>query len=207
MKIELSDVGQRFKRDWIFKGVNTTFEAKSKWAILGGNGSGKSTLLSLISGKRIPSKGKINYSIDGKSIEQEAVYTHLSLASPSLELYEEFTLAETINFHFTFKQSIGNLTTEAIATEMYLQDALGKQVKFFSSGMKQRLKVGLALLSAGELLLLDEPTMNMDAKAIDWYGTNMEKYAIGKTVVISSNSIAHEYQLCSNQIDIEQFKH
>src|ERR1700744_6562265 len=102
-QISLENIGRRFNRDWIFRGIDHTFQSCSIYAILGPNGSGKSTLLQVLNGSLGPSAGKISYFYEDKPIEIDEVYKHLSLAAPYLELIEEFTLDEMIDFHFKFK--------------------------------------------------------------------------------------------------------
>src|SRR6187402_602921 len=90
--ISLEDIGRRFNRDWIFKNISYTFSSGNSYAILGSNGSGKSTLLQILNGSLGPSKGKITYMFKGSVIPTEAIYEHLSLAAPYLELIEDFSL-------------------------------------------------------------------------------------------------------------------
>src|SRR6185312_7680405 len=104
MKIILQNIGRRFNRDWIFRGVDYAFIQGGSYAILGPNGSGKSTLLNVLNGSLAPSAGNISYSLDDKPVEAEAVYKQLSLAAPYMEVIEEFTLAEMIDLHFKFKK-------------------------------------------------------------------------------------------------------
>src|ERR1700743_1711819 len=103
MTITLQNIGRRFNRDWIFRGVDYTFNSGGSYAILGPNGSGKSTLFQVLNTSLSPSVGTIGYSHGGKEIEVEKVFEHLSLAAPYLELIEEFTLTEMIDLHFKFK--------------------------------------------------------------------------------------------------------
>src|ERR1700712_1174357 len=103
MKITLQNIGRRFNRDWIFRGVDYTFTLGESYAILGPNGSGKSTLLQVLNGSLSPSAGSISYAFDGKSVAVEDIFQYLSLAAPYLELIEEFSLLEMIDMHFKFK--------------------------------------------------------------------------------------------------------
>src|ERR1700709_1668785 len=103
MKITLQNIGRRFNREWIFRGVDYTFSDNGSYAILGPNGSGKSTLLQVLNGSLAPSVGKLNYTFNNAEVDASDVYQHLSLAAPYLELIEEFTLSEVIDFHFQFK--------------------------------------------------------------------------------------------------------
>ena len=103
MTITLQNIGRRFNRDWIFRGVDHKFTSGESYAILGPNGSGKSTLLQVLNGSLSPSIGTISYAYEGKPVEVDQIFEHLSLAAPYLELIEEFTLAEMIDLHFKFK--------------------------------------------------------------------------------------------------------
>src|SRR5260221_5717807 len=105
-KITLENIGRRFNRDWIFRAIDYTFISGKIYAVLGPNGSGKSTLLQVLNGSLSPSAGKINYFFEEKPVEIDDVYQHLSLAAPYLELIEEFTLSEMLDFHFKFKPYI-----------------------------------------------------------------------------------------------------
>src|ERR1700753_1329182 len=114
MTITLTNIGRRFNRDWIFRGMDHSFAIGNSYAILGPNGSGKSTLLQVLNGSLSPSEGPIAYSDNGKNIEVEQVFQHLSLAAPYLELIEEFTLAEMIDMHFKFKQYKAGMDKNAV---------------------------------------------------------------------------------------------
>src|SRR5476649_2316778 len=104
--ISLQNIGRRFNREWIFRGVDYTFENNQSYAILGPNGSGKSTLLQVLNGSLAPSEGTLGYAYKGSAVEVESAYLHLSLAAPYLELIEDFTLEEMVDFHFQFKKYI-----------------------------------------------------------------------------------------------------
>ncbi|MCD8742322.1 ABC transporter ATP-binding protein [Mucilaginibacter roseus] len=205
MNITLTDIGRRFNRDWIFKGVNYTFTTGGSYAVLGPNGSGKSTLLQVLNGSLSPSKGKISFSLDGVDIEVEQVFKHLSLAAPYLELIEEFTLAEVIDFHFKFKSYKPGIDNRELITLLNMQSSKNKLVKYFSSGMKQRLKLALAFCSDTPILMLDEPTSNLDAQGVDWYLSLVERFAAGRLTIICSNQ-EHEYSFCSHSLNIVDYK-
>lgn len=200
MKITLENITKRFNREVIFKDISYLLSSGESYAIVGPNGSGKSTLLQVISGYVRPSSGRILY--DNKTIEEYPVFHQLSIVTPYLELVEEFTLSEQFDFHFKFKEC--KLSKEAFLEKCYLTDAINKQVKYFSSGMKQRLKLALALFSKTEILLLDEPTTNMDQQGVDWY-KNQVKEISDQLIVVASNQ-AFEYEFCTKTIDIVDFK-
>lgn len=198
--IQLQNCGKKFNRNWIFKNLNHTFTSGNSYAILGPNGSGKSTLLQCIAGYMSISKGSISFN-NGKAIVEEHKYQHLSLASPFLELIEEFTLRETIDFHFNMKKLSFLTNKEEIVDVLDLRHSIDKQLKFFSSGMKQRVKIALAVFSDTDILMLDEPCTNFDTTAIEWYQNLMEEYTSERLVLVASNQ-PHEYSFCKEIINL-----
>lgn len=205
MKIELEQIGRRFNREWIFRKINYSFCLGKSYAILGINGSGKSTFLQVISGSLAPSEGKLSYSFNDKSIDVEQIFEHLSIATPYLELIEEFTLAELLNFHFQFKKRIHNLNNEQIIGLLDMEKSKNKQLKYFSSGMKQRVKLILAFCSDTPILLLDEPTSNLDEQGIQWYKKLVSDFTKNRLTIVCSNQ-SHEYDFCQEQLFITDYK-
>lgn len=203
--ITLEDIGRRFNRDWIFKNISYTFTSSDSYAILGSNGSGKSTLLQILNGSLGPSKGKITYQLNGKVIATEAVYEHLSLAAPYLELIEDFSLNEMIDFHFKFKPLLPGISKADVIELLNLNTSANKLIKYFSSGMKQRLKLALAFCSDTPILMLDEPTSNLDTQGIDWYRDLVQKFSVNRLTIVCSNQL-HEYDFCRHQLNIADYK-
>lgn len=205
MKITLQNIGRRFNRDWIFKGIDYEFEQGTAYAILGPNGSGKSTLLSVLNGSLAPSAGEINYLFNEKPVESEFLFKHLSLAAPYLELIEEFTLAEMIAFHFKFKTPKAGMDDKEVIALLGMAHSKNKMIKYFSSGMKQRLKLALAFCSDTPMLMLDEPTSNLDKQGVEWYVGLIQQFAAGRLTIICSNQ-EHEYSFCTQRLDISDYK-
>src|ERR1700743_1005502 len=205
MTITLDNIGRRFNRDWIFRGINHSFQSGKIYAILGPNGSGKSTLLQFLNGIIGPSAGKITYHLDDKPVETDAVYQYISLAAPYLEVIEDFSLSEMIDFHFKFKAYKAGMDKTAVLDVLALEGAKNKLIKYFSSGMKQRLKLALAFCSDTPLLMLDEPTSNLDSQGVDWYLRLVEKFAEGRLTIICSNQ-PHEYGFCGESLQITDYK-
>ena len=203
--ISLENIGRRFNRDWIFRGIDYTFHSGKIYAVLGPNGSGKSTLLQVLNGSLSPSTGKIDYFFEGKPVEIDAVYKHLSLAAPYLELIEEFTLSEMVDFHFKFKTFKSGIDKEGLIDLLAMPGSKNKLIKYFSSGMKQRLKLALAFCSDTPMLMLDEPTSNLDSQGVDWYLSLVQQFAQNRLTIICSNQ-EHEYSFCDEQLNISEFK-
>ena len=205
MNITLQNIGRRFNREWIFRGVEYTFRGGESYAILGSNGSGKSTLLQVLNGSLTPSAGTISYELDGKEVAVEDVFQHLSLAAPYMEMIEEFTLAEMIDLHFKFKSYKAGMDNKAVIDLLAMDTNKNKLIRYFSSGMKQRLKLALAFCSDTPILMLDEPTSNLDAQGVDWYLGLVEKFALNRLTIICSNQ-PHEYGFCGHQLSISDYK-
>ena len=205
MRVRLESVGKKFQHEWIFREVTYTFEENRAYALTGPNGSGKSTLLMLLSALVLPSRGTLSYQQGQRDIAHEMVYRHLTLAAPYQELIEELTLRELLEFHFTLKKPVDTLSVDAIAQRLRLESAYDKYIYQFSSGMKQRLKLGLALFSQSQLLLLDEPCTNLDAENSRWYRQEIQAVLGQRLIVVASNQRS-EYDFCEEIVDVMQFK-
>lgn len=204
MNITLQNVGRRFNKEWIFRNLSTEFTSGNSYAILGPNGSGKSTLLSVLTGSLSPSEGDISFS-DTKEISVENIYKYISLAAPYLELVETFTLKESIDFHFKFKNFAPGLDSKKLITILGLEKAANKEIKYFSSGMKQRTKLALACCTDTPILFLDEPTSNLDVQGINWYRELIENFGKDRLTIIGSNQI-QEYDFCTKTIQLSDYK-
>ena len=205
MQVSLQNAGKRFNRDWIFRHVNLTFLPGRSYAITGPNGSGKSTLLQLLAGALQPTEGSVTYSdTSGNTIPDIDMYNHVSLAAPYLELIEELTALEMIAFHSKFK--VFRESPDNILKTTGLEAAAAKPIKYFSSGMKQRLKLALAFFSQSDILLLDEPLTNLDAAGAALYDHLIVRDQQQRILIISSNE-KKEYAFCSDTINILDLKH
>lgn len=205
MNITLQNIGRRFNRDWIFRGIDYTFSSGRSYAILGPNGSGKSTLLQVLNASLSPSAGTISYTFQGKPVEADQVFNYLSLAAPYLELIEEFTLNEMVDFHFKFKKYRNGLNKKELINLLNLSKSENKLIRYFSSGMKQRLKLILAFCADTPILMLDEPTSNLDTQGVDWYLSLVEQFAHNRLTIICSNQ-EQEYGFCDKRLSISDYK-
>jgi ABC-type multidrug transport system ATPase subunit len=205
LKISLENIGKKFKNEWIFRNLSFEFLKNESIAIIGPNGSGKSTLMQALAGAIPINEGKVTYINEEKFIPDENWHDLLSFSAPYLELIEEFTLAESVNFHIKFKPFQNDLTSSDFLQIIDLEKHKNKPVKNFSSGMRQKLKLGLAFYSRTQILLLDEPTSNLDQNGFEWYLHNVEKALKDKIVIVSSNE-PKEYTFCEKHLNILDFK-
>jgi ABC-type multidrug transport system ATPase subunit len=199
--ISLINAGKRFNKDWIFRDLNTSFEMGHHYALIGSNGSGKSTLLQIISGYSGLSKG----SIDWSALESSSVFQSIAIAAPYLELIEEFTTLEQFAFHDKFKPLRKDIAVEKMIDMIGLKAATHKQIRYFSSGMKQRLKLALAIFSEAPILLLDEPCSNLDKEGYALYHQLIKAYAMHKLIIVGSND-TEEYSFCTKHINLLDYK-
>jgi len=201
MQISLEQACKRFNKEWIFKNLNFQFEAGKHYALIGNNGSGKSTLLQIIAGYSGLTKGRIHWN----PFDANNIYEQISFAAPYLELVEEFTATEQFEFQAQFKPIQKELSTEKILELIGLKNAAHKQIRYYSSGMKQRLKLALAIFSDCPILLLDEPCSNLDKEGYALYDTLIKDYAMHKLIIVGSNDPA-EYHFCKAQVNLMDYK-
>jgi ABC-type multidrug transport system ATPase subunit len=207
VQIEAQGLGRRYGRQWIFKNLSHDFRPGTATAILGPNGAGKSTLLSILAGQLLPTTGEVRYQHGGRSLPVADVPRQLAYCAPYLDLPEDFTLLELLAFHTRLKPLRPGVSNADLVDIMYLQKAQHQPVREFSSGMKQRLKLGLALYAAAPLLLLDEPTTNLDATGAAWYLEHVARVRqhANRLVIVSSN-VPAEYAFCEAQVRITDFQ-
>jgi ABC-type multidrug transport system ATPase subunit len=209
MTISLSDAGKRFNRDWIFRHLTYTFEAGKSYAITGPNGSGKSTLLQAIGGALHLNEGSIQFTVHSSqssvSIVPENFYSHVSICAPYLEVVEEMTVKEFLEFHSQFKAFLSSVSINDIIAIVGLEKAMNKQIRFYSSGMKQRVKLAQCIFSDVPVILLDEPCTNLDAEGVALYQKLINDYCSNRIILVSSNDEI-EFSFCKDRLSILDYK-
>jgi ABC-type multidrug transport system ATPase subunit len=205
ISLSVKDIGKRFSREWIFRGLSYDFKVGEPVAIVGPNGSGKSTLVKSLSGTIPVNEGSISFKWNQQPLEEEVWHQYIGISAPYLELIEEFTLAESIDFHVRFRPLIDGITKADFMAKLGLERHKDKYLRDFSSGMKQKLKLGFAFFTKNDILILDEPTANIDHNGYLWYMEEVQKLASSKILIISSNE-HKEYTFCTEQISILDYK-
>ena len=205
MTIEVQKLAKKFNREWIFRNLSYTFESGNTYAITGPNGSGKSTLLQILWGQMPPSGGSIAYKGPKGEIPLEEVYRHIAIATPYLDLIDEFTLAEQLRFHFRLRNCRSGISEAEMLEKMNLRHAQDKYIGNFSSGMKQRVKLALAFYSQSDALFLDEPGTNLDSQSFEWYTEQLRNLPPGMLIFIASNQV-QEYPTNAQKIDTMGYK-
>lgn len=204
MTIALTKAGKRFNRDWIFRNLTYQFESGNSYAIVGSNGSGKSTFLQVLSGAISLNEGECQW-VTGQKHSSEKIYRYSSFCAPYLELVEEMTLPELLEFHQQFKPFLPGITPEKIIADLELQNTGKKQLQQFSSGMKQRVKLAQCIYSDTPVVLLDEPCTNLDQQGIALYYSLIDRYCKNRLVLVGSNDHV-EYRFCNERINMLDYK-
>ena len=138
-------------------------------------------------------------------ISTENIYQQVSICAPYLEVVEEMTVREFLDFHKGFKPFLPGVTTDTIISTIGLEEAVNKQIRYYSSGMKQRVKLAQCIFSDTAIVLLDEPCTNLDKAGIELYDSLINAYCKNRLVVVSSND-EEEYKFCQLKINISDYK-
>ena len=205
MKINLEKVSKRYIRNWVFKNVSYTFEGAQIFALLGDNGSGKSTLLRLIAGMQTISSGTITYQLNEHEIDTTAIFENVSYCAPAMDVIEEMTLKEFLQFHFNFKKCLPEWNVDKIISEMDMDKAADVYISDFSSGMKQRAKLAQAFFSDTPFLFLDEPCSNLDSTGVALYQKWLRELGKNRLIIVASND-EREYLGAGASISLLDYK-
>lgn len=206
MRVELQNISKKFDKKYLYQGINFTFHSRQIYGIVGPNGSGKSTLLQIIASALLPTRGAVQYFSGHQCIDKNHLHQYISIATPYMLLPEDLSLAELLPFHFQLKPLFFAQNIKDFVDRCRLQDFYHTPIKNFSSGMKQRLRLGLAFCSQSSLLLLDEPCANLDKDNTLWYQTMLKESSSHRTVIICSNHNEDELFATHQILDLQQYK-
>lgn len=201
MQVTIQNLSKRYLYDWIIRDMNGTFQSGSITGVNGINGSGKSTLIKMLCGYLSPSQGEILYTHNGKSIARSDAYQYMTLAAPYTDVINEYDVEEMFSFHTKFKKLRQEMDAKQFLEVVKLKGNRGKQIQFYSSGMKQRLQLALALLTDSQLLLLDEPTSYLDTENKAWFYDLLSQNKDDRTIIIASND-SEDFKLCGDVMSL-----
>ena len=188
MKVELKEVSKRYTETWVLKKINFTFLESKVYGITGRNGSGKSTLMQIISSQLSPTLGRIAYiKPDGSEMDRSLVFDKITFSAPYISPIDNLTLDESVLFHSTYRSFKSDIDLKRFKEILNFPFRKDQYVKYFSSGMKQRLSLALSLLTQTNLILLDEPGSYLDEQGKSWFYNLLQQYKDDAIVVISSN--------------------
>ena len=188
MKLSVEEIGKNFGEKKIFRDISFDLSPGMSAVIVGPNGSGKTTLVRIICGLIRPSSGEVKYIKDSKQILMEDIYNRIGFVGPYLELYEELTARENLMFFAKMKR-VPNAVEKfsSLMNRLNLNGREDDQVKTYSSGMRQRLKYVFALIGNPEILILDEPTSNLDSDGIERVYDIMMEQKTNNILLLATN--------------------
>lgn len=205
MQIELRQAERKFGAQIVFQNLDLKLVPGSRWAVLGGNGSGKSTFLKCLYGALTLSKGEIEYLNDqDKALDPIEAARQFSYSGPYFELIEELPAQEFLETYQRFRKL--EASPAEILEFAYLEKSALKPIKLFSSGMKQRLRLSLALFSQSQVVILDEPSANLDPDGVAWLQESLKAKLASRTLLIGSNFDPQEIFLCEEKLELRNYK-
>ncbi|MGD0591774.1 MAG: ABC transporter ATP-binding protein [Bacteroidota bacterium] len=203
VSITADDLSKDFNRRPIFRGISFSLSSPSSLAITGKNGAGKSTLSKILAGLIGSTRGSLTYTLNDKQVSIEEFKHYIGFVSPYLNLYDEFTALENL-------QLLSRIRTTPQQNESRMKDLLSivnlwqrrdDLVGTFSSGMKQRLKYAFALLHNPIVLILDEPTSNLDEEGSEFV-QRMVKQRKEEGILIVATNDKEEAGWCAQNIHV-----
>jgi heme exporter protein A len=205
ISFQAENLTKKFDRKLIFQDIGFSLTAGDSLAITGKNGAGKSTLIKILSGTLNQSSGTTNLNINGKPVERRHYYMYAGLVSPYLNLYDEFTGYENLKFISSIRGGHGENTMEkninAVLEKTGLYERRNDILRIYSSGMKQRLKIAFAILHNPVILLLDEPTGNLDTEGIKLVDEIVNEARRNRILIVATND-NYEKSYCEKEIKI-----
>ncbi len=205
MVFTLRDVSKKYQSHWLFKHIDFDFRQNETIGISGPNGSGKSTLMKIIAGFVTPSKGNVELSIGDLIIKADSLSEHISFSAPYISAPQDFRLHELVAYHMRFREMKQISTPEDILSIAELSDHRDKLVRELSSGMAHRLHLALILNTATPILLLDEPSSNLDDRYKSWMKDQILTCKKDRIVIIASNE-RMDLELCDRMLRIEDHR-
>lgn len=202
MEVRIDGLSKRFTGHWVFRDLTFRIPAGSHFAVTGPNGAGKSTLLKIIAGALPQSSGSLAWSVNGREIQADQLHAHVAFAAPYVSLIEELTLREAWSFHRKFRHWRSGFDAFPVFMEtlQYGYDP-DLPLQAMSSGMKQRLRLAFAVGTVSSLLILDEPTSNLDENGIQWFHELLPLIDPAVTVVIASN-VREDLRSCGDSLSL-----
>lgn len=186
--LKAASLSKRFGARKVFTNIDFELVTGDVIAVVGDNGSGKTTLVKTLLGEYRPSKGEVVFSRDGVPLDEEGIRENTSLVAPYLNLYDSLSGEENLVFFASVAGlSVTGKEISALLTRVGLDGRGPDMAGAYSSGMKQRLKYAVALLSRPSFLFLDEPTSNLDDAGKKIVYEIIEEYRHRAIVVIATN--------------------
>ena len=186
--VQVEALTKRFNRQEVFRDVSFEVAPGSSLVVCGPNGSGKSTLLKILLGLLPPTRGVVRFREGERELERDALRGRVSFVAPYLQFYGALTGYENLQFLARLQgRPAGRACIEQALARVGLEGQGRKLVKAYSSGMQQRLKYALGWLIEPHLVVLDEPTANLDVKGKQFVQDWIERIRGRCALIIATN--------------------
>jgi heme exporter protein A len=200
ISLHAKDLSKTFNRRPIFKNISFELRSGDSVAITGRNGSGKSTLIKIIANVLNASSGTFDIKDHGTDVLKDNFYRYIGFVSPYLNLYDEFTGRENLVIMSKIRGASPD-NIDSVLERVGLFERRNDLLRIYSSGMKQRLKLAFAVLHSPHILLLDEPTSNLDKDGISVVTDIANEQKKSGILIIATND-EYEKSLCKGEVKI-----
>lgn len=203
IQLNVDNLEKRFGQKTVFS--NLSIETNTPvLGIAGVNGSGKSTLLKCLAGLLKPTSGSAQWSINGRTINRKDIKNVLGFAAPYVQLYEELTVRENLEFiqnvrSLNPQKNVADLL-EPLGAKQLLQLHFGE----LSTGQQQRIKLAAAIIHNPNIILLDEPGSNLDEAGKDIITSLVGQYKYSDGMVVIASNQQNELDLCNEIIELNK---
>lgn len=203
IQLQADSLTKRYGKKSVLNGISFSYEG-TVLGIAGANGSGKTTLLKCLTGLLKPSSGSVTWQIQGKIINRADLKSHLGYAAPYIQLYEELTVSENLQFLSDLGNHAGHSDLNELLKNFDADDFADSLYGNLSTGQQQRIKLAASAVKDPSILILDEPGSNLDEKGKKLVEDMVSGYAQkGKMIIIASNQ-TDELKLCNKIIDLNR---
>jgi heme exporter protein A len=190
LQLTAANLKKVFNRRVIFQNISFSVQQQQTLLITGRNGSGKSTLVKILSDVLSPTDGTVSISpLDAaKNFQRSSV---IGLVSPYLQMYDEFSAEENLHYALAIRGMESDTNRiHALLKKVFLFERRNDAVRTFSSGMKQRMKYAFALIHNPSILILDEPTSNLDVEGIAMVKQIMSEQIQHGILIVATNDLS-----------------
>lgn len=203
--LQVESLAKSFNYRSVFFDITFALHSREGLGIVGRNGSGKSTLAKIVAGVLSPTGGTVRYSVGNEPVAAVCLHDYIGFVAPYLQLYDEFSAWENLDLCRRIRGTeVPDERLKDLLQRVGLIQRKDHLVRTYSSGMKQRLKYACALLHQPPLLILDEPSSNLDAEGVGIVRQLM-KEQIGEGILVVATNEADDLQYCSRTIDLNVF--
>lgn len=203
LHLAASDLGHAFGTRVLFRRLAFRVTPEAPLAITGANGAGKSTLVQVLAGLLTPRKGRVELVLEGRAVPEAQRPFACGLVAPYLQVYEGLTVRENLAFvaHARRLDRLDARTADVLAL-VGLTARADDLVSTFSSGLKQRVRYAAALLPDPPVLLLDEPTANLDAAGFEMVARVRTRQAERGGLLVVATNDPDEAAWCAQEVRV-----